>query len=753
MTIHISQTIWDGKYRLKNLDGTPIDLTEQDTRRRVAKALAVPEQEPHVWEERFFNVMENGYFIPAGRIIAGAGSDRNVTLSNCYTMGTIPDSMSGIFEALKEAALTMQAGGGIGYDFSTLRPKGAPVKGVVADASGPLSFMDVWDAMCRTIMSAGSRRGAMMATLRCDHPDIEAFVTAKHDATRLRMFNLSVLVTDDFMAAVKNDLPWRLHFENRHGETISEKTIQARDLWNLIMDSTYNYAEPGVIFIDRVNRDHNLSYLPNKTIATTNPCGEQPMPPYSSCLLGSINLAKLVRNSFTADAYVDWEELILAVNIAIRMMDNVIDVNRFPISQQEVVAKEERRLGLGITGLADALIMLGVKYGSEEAVFWTENFMQMITLTAYEQSIDLAEEKGCFPLYSHDYMKGNTFVNRMLNPGLKKRIKKTGLRNSLLISIAPTGTISLYAGNISSGIEPVFALGYTRKVLQPDGSKVEKTVEDWAVSEYHRLFPGQELPDTFVTAQDLTPEDHLVMQGAAQKWVDSSISKTINLPEDIAFEDFQAVYLRAYELGCKGCTTYRPNAVTGSVLSVEPKKEEKIETPVVSTEMTLTKRPRDLPGATYKIKLGAENAVYLTVTDIEENGIRRPFEVFINTKNPEHYAWTTALTRMISAIFRRPHDSSFVAEELKQVFDPKGGGFSNGRYVPSIVAAIGIELERHMQAIGYIQSPEKLIQFEPEVPTITTMVAPLLCKSCGSDNVTLSGGCPVCGDCGYSKCG
>lgn len=479
----------------------------------------------------------------------------------------------------------MQQGGGIGYDFSTLRPKGAEVKGVAADASGPLSFMDVWDAMCRTVMSAGSRRGAMMATMRVDHPDIEAFIEAKRDPLKLRMFNLSVLITDDFMEAVKNGDAWRLHFENRRGETLMEKWVEARDLWKKIMRNTYDFAEPGVIFIDRVNRDHNLGYL--ETIATTNPCGEKPMGPYASCLLGSVNLAKLIEHAFQPNATLNYPLLQGVVRTAIRMMDNVIDVGNFPLEAQKEKAQQDRQLGLGVTGLADALIMCGMTYGSPEAVKWTEDTMELIAVEAYRASVALAKEKGPFPTFNADeFLNPTRFAGRMLPADLQADIRAHGVRNGLLLSIAPTGTISMFAGNVSSGIEPVFAFEFERKVLQPDGSHTIQTVRDYAVSAYEEYckttlldFDSKNLPPQFVSTQTLEPSAHVHMQAAAQKWIDSSISKTVNCPEDIAFEDFQEVYLTAFDLGCKGCTTYRPNDVTGSILSVKeaPKEDFVVE--------------------------------------------------------------------------------------------------------------------------------------------------------------------------------
>src|SRR5579883_3127184 len=391
----ISQQIWDMKYRLKAPDGTPVDKTIEESWRRIAEALAEPERERERWAEAFYGAMEGFQSLPAGRIVAGAGTRRNVTLFNCFVMGTIPDDMAGIFDHLKEAALTMQQGGGISYDFSTLRPRGAPVRGVGADASGPLSFMDVWDAMCRTIMSAGYRRGAMMATMRCDHPDIEAFIEAKREPGRLRMFNLSVLVTDAFMRAVEEDAPWELSFAG----TVW-KVLPARELWDKIMRATYAYAEPGVVFIDRINRRNNLWYC--ETIHSTNPCGEQPLPPYGACLLGSINLASLVLDPFTPKARLDLDRIRRLVPVCVRMLDNAIDISLFPLPQQREEAHAKRRIGLGVTGLADALILCGLRYGSPAAVEATERWIGAIAREAYLASTALAAEKGAFPLFDRD---------------------------------------------------------------------------------------------------------------------------------------------------------------------------------------------------------------------------------------------------------------------------------------------------------------------------------------------------------------
>jgi len=770
----IAEQIWDMKYRLKSAEGKALDESVEDTWRRIATDLASVEDDPKAWEGPFYEALEDFRYLPAGRIVAGAGTGRSVTLFNCFVMGTIPDSMGGIFEALKEAALTMQQGGGIGYDFSTIRPKGAPVSGVAADASGPLSFMDVWDAMCRTIMSAGSRRGAMMATMRCDHPDIEDFIAAKADPTRLRMFNVSVLATDAFMEAVKEDGPWELTF---NGQVY--KTIPARDLWNRMMRATYDYAEPGVIFIDRINAENNLSYA--ETIAATNPCGEQPLPPYGACLLGSVNLARLVAAPFVDGASLDEGELSDLVATAIRMMDNVVDASRFPLEAQAREAHAKRRIGLGVTGLADALAMVGVRYGSAEAAEKTGEWMAVIANAAYRASAMIAAEKGAFPLYdAAEYTKAPMI--RRLDPEVQALIAEHGLRNALLTSIAPTGTISLFAGNVSSGIEPIFATSYTRKVLQPDGTRTEEEVVDYAVQMWRDLHGDAGLPDQFVTAQNLAPLDHVRMQAAAQPWVDSSISKTINVPADIGFEAFKDVYLEAYETGCKGCTTYRPNDVTGSVLSVAPApsaKETASPVPLVSNipgeapqatgaESLFPRgdsdviymsepldRPQSLEGHTYKLKWpDSDHALYITINDIILHGHRRPFEIFINSKNMEHFAWTVALTRMISAVFRRGGDVSFVVEELKAVFDPRGGAWMGGKYVPSILAAIGGVIERHLISIGFIDGEGMGLKSDPQAEVVNLgRPAGPACPSCGQYDMRMIEGCLTCANCGHSKCG
>ncbi|WP_221938772.1 adenosylcobalamin-dependent ribonucleoside-diphosphate reductase [Mycobacterium sp. KBS0706] len=745
----IATQIWDMKYRLKQPDGTPVDSTVEDSWRRVATAVAAAESDPGLWTERFLGILRDHRYLPAGRILAGAGTGRDVTLFNCFVMGTVPDSMSGIFAHLREAALTLQQGGGIGYDFSTIRPKGAPVAGVGADASGPLSFMDVWDAMCRTIMSAGSRRGAMMATLRCDHPDVVDFIEAKRTPGRLRMFNLSVLVTDPFMQAVADDAPWDLVFGGR-----VFRTLPARELWDRIMRSTYDSAEPGVIFIDRINARNNLQYC--EQIQSTNPCGEQPLPPYGACLLGSVNLAKLVVDPFTPDARFDHAALAEIVPVAIRLMDNVVDVSRFPLQEQQAEAWAKRRIGLGVTGLADAFLMLGVRYGSPESAALTEEWLEAIKRHSYRASAGIAAEKGPFPLFDRDAFLAAPGVAE-LPQEVCDLIARHGIRNALLTSIAPTGTISLFAGNVASGIEPVFAWTHTRNVLLPDGSRRAETVENHAYRLFREIHGAEApLPDYFVDAQTLQPSDHLAIQAAAQKHIDSSISKTINCPEDLSFDAFKDVYAQAYALGCKGCTTYRPNPITGAVLEAKPAEKRAADAPGLSVPAA---RPEVLPGETYKLRWpDSDHAIYVTLNDTVIDGQRRPFEIFINSKNMEHYAWTVALTRMISAVFRRGGDVAFVVEELKAVFDPRGGQWMGGRYVPSLLAAIGETIERHMVATGFLAKPEGIV---PEVAVEVTAepvghpVRPpgRSCPKCGHPTLIRQEGCDTCLNCGYSRCG
>jgi ribonucleoside-diphosphate reductase alpha chain len=621
----------------------------------------------------------------------------------------------------------------------------------------------------------------MMATLRCDHPDIEAFIEAKQEPGRLRMFNLSVLITDAFMQAVRADAPWELSF----GGT-TYQVVQARALWDRIMRATYAYAEPGVIFIDRVNRRNNLWYC--EEIYSANPCGEQMLPPYGACLLGSINLAALVKHPFEKKASLDTARLEKLVPVAVRMLDNAIDVSRFPLPQQKHEAQAKRRMGLGITGLGDALIMCGLRYGSAEAVELTERWMAALRRAAYLASVELAKEKGAFPLFDREqYLKGETIQE--LDADVKQAIAEGGIRNALVTSVAPTGTISLLADNISSGLEPVFSFSHTRQVLQPDGSRSAEEISDYAYRLFRRL-KGQDtpLPAAFVDSQSIEPSAHVVMQATVQKFIDSSVSKTINLPAELSFEAFVNVYSQAYDLGCKGCTTYRPNPVTGAVIEAsgqarsapgapdsqgpgpgpEPSPEAAAEAELSPGEVVYMTEPLDrppaLPGRTYKLRWPeSDHAIYITLNDVVQEGRRRPFEIFINSKNMEHYAWTLALTRMISAVFRRGGDVSFVVEELKAVFDPRGGAWLERKYVPSLLAAIGAVIERHMIDIGFLKAPgedrgEDGVEAVKSVKVEGLSGGELLggalrqCPKCGAASLIHQEGCDLCTSCGHSKC-
>ncbi len=778
----VSEEIWDMKYRLRDEDGEPADAGIEDTWSRVARAVAGAEAKKRArrtWTERFESALADFAFLPGGRILAGAGTGRNVTLFNCFVMGRIEDDMASIFDNVKEAALTMQQGGGIGHDFSTLRPKGAAVSGVGAQASGPVSFMDVWDAMCRTIMSAGTRRGAMMGTMRCDHPDIEEFIAVKADSARLRNFNLSVLASDAFMQAVREDEDWSLTFSGR-----IYKTLPARALWDKILRATYDYAEPGVIFIDRVNALNPLTYC--ETVHATNPCGEQPLPPYGACLLGSINLARLIKNPFSDRAALDEEQLETLVPLAVRFLDNVIDISHFPLPEQEHEAKAKRRIGLGVTGLADALILCGLRYGSAEAAAKAKHWMALIERNAYLASTELAQEKGPFALFDkYDYLKSPHLERQ--DDDVRRAIARKGLRNGLLTSIAPTGTISLLAGNVSSGVEPVFGFRYKRRILGAGGEARQEPVEDYAYRLFRHMFGADKaLTPAFVSTGQLAPSDHIAMQAALQPHVDSAISKTVNCQQDMPFDAFKSVYDEAYDQGLKGCTTYRPNPVTGSVLSAGTEQTEAAGDAAMQESLPLAaaaapvppvaiplpegakgdivymseplERDPALAGYTYKLKWpGSDHAIYVTLNDIVQDGRRRPFEIFINSKNLEHYAWTVALTRMISAVFRRGGDVSFVVEELKAVFDPRGGQWVEGRYVPSLLAAIGGVIERHMINIGFIAPGERITAGDEamtaeDAPEAEALKDMRYCPKCNQPALVFQEGCHTCRSCGYSKC-
>ncbi|MDE8811447.1 adenosylcobalamin-dependent ribonucleoside-diphosphate reductase [Aeromonas hydrophila] len=629
--------IWDSKYRLKSKDGVPIDGTIDETYQRVARALAGQESQPDVWYEPFLWALRNGA-IPAGRITSNAGAFEHkpaTSTINCTVSGTIEDSMDDILGKVHEAGLTLKAGCGIGYDFSTLRPRGAFVSGAGAYTSGPLSFMDIYDKMCFTVSSAGGRRGAQMGTMDIRHPDVVEFIQAKREDGRLRQFNLSLLITEEFVKAVKEDAPWQLIFPytareveqdgialddpaqvfwadwpNREGVVFNElgqvackvyKTLPARKLWNVIMTSTYDYAEPGFILIDKVNQMNNNWFC--EEIRATNPCGEQPLPPYGACLLGSVNLTRFVRDPFTEQAAFDWSAFRKVVAIFTRMLDNVVEINQLPLAKQREEIISKRRHGMGFLGLGSALTMLRIKYGSAAAVAFTEQVSQELALTGWRESLALAKEKGPAPIMEQEFevtgkllrlrpemaadgiklgdkVKGKVLHARYsrymqqvaeVDPALVAELAEVGGRFTHHSSIAPTGTISLsLANNASNGIEPSFAHHYSRNVIKP-GKKSKESVDvySYELLAYRELvnpaaMPYAEdeatrLPDYFITADDISPAQHVDIQAAAQRWIDSSISKTANVPTDFPFEQFKDIYLYASDSGLKGCTTFRFN--------------------------------------------------------------------------------------------------------------------------------------------------------------------------------------------------
>jgi ribonucleoside-diphosphate reductase alpha chain len=635
-----SLDIWDKKYRLKAKDGEVIDTALDDTYKRIAQALAAveitPEQREH-WYGEFLWALRHGA-IPAGRITSNAGAlayKPATSTINCTVSGTVRDSMNDILQKVHEAGLTLKAGCGIGYEFSTLRPRGAYVSGAGAYTSGPMSFMDIYDKMCFTVSSAGGRRGAQMGTFDVGHPDVADFIRAKRENGRLRQFNLSLLVTQDFMEAVKNDTNWKLAFPLTRKEAEADqldlndpeqvlwrewpvqegylsnaaglvackvyKTLRARRLWDMIMSSTYDFAEPGFILIDKVNEMNNNWFCEN--IRATNPCGEQPLPPYGSCLLGSVNLTKFVRDAFTERARFDWEEYRKVVSVFTRMLDNVVEINGLPLQGQRDEILRKRRHGMGYLGLGSTLTMLRMKYGSAESVQFTEQVTREMALSGWQSALDLAQEKGAAPIMEEEFIvteemlrkrpemtqdgwkvgdivKGKVlharysrYMQRVaaLAPELVEQLAEKGARFTHHTSIAPTGTISLsLANNASNGIEPSFAHHYFRNVIREGKKSKEKVdVYSFEMLAYRELInikalpfsdkEDEKLPEYFITAEDITPKEHVDIQAAAQKWVDSSISKTANVPTDYAYENFKDIYLYAYEQGLKGCTTFRFN--------------------------------------------------------------------------------------------------------------------------------------------------------------------------------------------------
>lgn len=788
----IAVDIWYDKYR--NND----EKTMEDSLRRVA--YAIMEDEPEELRKKTLRYMLERAWNPGGRIHAGAGTSKHVTLQNCYTLQRIEDSMVSIMETLNHAAITQQAGGGIGMEFSTLRPRGALVKGHNTESSGPVSFMHMWDSMCATIMSAGSRRGAQWAGMADWHPDVIEFIHAKQTKGVLTNFNISVMISEPFMDAVKNDLDWDLVFnrsrfdgihvdsyktpidhplrDTRGGNTLYVyKRMKARELWDMIIQSTYEYAEPGIVFIDRINQVNNLGYCEN--IRATNPCGEEPLPPNGNCNLGAVNLAVMVRSPFTPHARIAWERLSDVVRVGMRFLDNVLDKSRYPLDIQDKESKAKRRTGLGVTGLANMFMMLGIRYGSEESLKVTDDVMSFIAKEAYLESSRIAKEKGSFTLFNEKKFLESPMVKRLderFNGEISEAIKENGIRNGVLMTIAPTGTTSIYYGYTSAGLEPVFQLDeLKRKVLRQDGGHDIKPAGDFGMLLYNRLTNGEK-QDWMVSAMELSVEEHLSVQEVCQRWIDASISKTINCPKDMSYEDFQEVYMSAYDRGLKGCTTYRPSGVRGSVYVEKDAGEEAekgtVPAPVQEAPKTASRhvvevRPRTLTGTTYKIRWpNIAEAFYVTINDVvDAEGERHPYELFINTKSTSQIELYTALTRTISAILRQGRDAVFLIDELIGIQSEKGGIWRDGEYIPSLISEIGHVIRNHFEGLGILEPmPEKtkvvetVKENEAQSVIASSDIASTLslaeeCPSCGKRTYIPSSGCMLCSSCGFSTCG
>ena len=786
---------------------------------RVARALASVEK-PELraeWEQKFLTNLHAGA-IGAGRIMSAAGTDIQATLINCFVQpvgdaiqGVDDEGYPGIYEALREAAETMRRGGGVGYDFSRIRPKGAFVKGTHSIASGPCSYMNVFDQSCSTVESAGSRRGAQMGVLRIDHPDVAEFITAKRTPGRWNNFNVSVGVSDAFMQAVANGTDWELVHKAKPGQKVLEgggsqradglwvyRKLPARELWDTIMQSTYDFAEPGILFLDQIGRDNNLNYC--EKIEATNPCGEQPLPPYGCCDLGPIILTNFVRNPFGAggDAAFDFDAFEQVVATQVRALDNVLDVTFWPLEQQRNESAHKRRIGVGFTGLGNALTMLKLRYDREDGRAMATEIARRMRDAAYRASVELAKEKGAFPKFKADgYLAEGTFASR-LPDDIQADIRQHGIRNSHLLSIAPTGTVSLaFADNASNGIEPAFSWGYKRNKREADGSKSSYTVEDHAFRLYRSLVDSTvssddtgKLPDYFVNALEMSAQDHVAMMEAVQPFVDTSISKTVNIPEDYPYDSFKDLYRQAWQAGLKGLATYRPNSILGAVLETTPAKKDEPAAPASNApapapavpydpmRSVIEKRPAGgLPSVTEKIEYWTsegQQRLYLIVSFLPvpaadgKGTVERAIEFFMPVgQSGESQQWITATMRMLSLAARGGFLDRALSDMQKVTWDrgpvrlgtyEKADGTHVPRWHDSEVAAIGYAVEnlianRQKAAQASLFDADELPAVEPQVAPAamvpTSVMAGKKCPECGAHAMIRKDGCDYCTQCGF----
>jgi ribonucleoside-diphosphate reductase alpha chain len=765
----------------------PGEATHEDLFRRVARALASIEAEPLrvEWERRFFENLEAGA-IGAGRIMSAAGTGLEATLINCFVQpvgdciqGTDEEGCPGIYEALREAAETMRRGGGVGYDFSRIRPRGAEVKATASLASGPCSYIDVFDHSCATVESAGARRGAQMGVLRIDHPDVLEFITAKRKPGRWNNFNVSIAVSDEFMRTVQAGCDWPLVHRAKPGAALITqgghlrpdglwvyRTVNACELWDAVMKSAYDFAEPGILFTDTINRDNNLRHC--ERIAATNPCGEQPLPPYGCCDLGPVILTKFVRHAFGLGGAprFDFSAFAQAVATQVRALDNVLDLTHWPLPQQHAEAMAKRRIGVGFTGLGDALVMLGLRYDAPEGREMAARIARAMRDGAYAASVELAKEKGAFPAFdAHAYLEAGTFASRLDEP-LKQAIRRHGIRNSHLLSIAPTGTVSLaFADNASNGIEPAFSWTYRRKKREANGSMSEYDVEDHAWRLYRSLGGDvAKLPSSFVSALEMRAADHLAMMEAVQPFVDTAISKTVNVAADYPYEDFKNLYMQAWQAQLKGLATYHPNDILGAVL--EAPAAAKV--PIDAMRGVIEKRPQGtLPAAVEKIEYwtqGGRKNLYLVVSFLRlPDGRERAIEFFMPVgQSGDSQQWITSSMRLLSLAARGGFLERALADMRKVAWDR--GPVRLGTYAKADGTPVPMWHDSEVAAIAFaVQNiiarrcgePAAQLDVPPATaPAMRQVLAGRKCPECGAHAMIRKDGCDWCPSCGYTgSCG